>query len=108
MTQNDKCSPLPKREDSYECPQLDDCSNTVFQYADVNASLEITPYTIIGKVQTECCGDPVVCCKKNHACSSCEIIITQKVRIKIPISYGVTASKGEEKINCKCCGDCCD
>lgn len=84
------------------------CTTTSLQYADISVPIEIKPNVTIGKIDTQCCGAPVVCCKDNNTNNTCEINITQTVCIKIPINYNIMACIGEEKIDCSCDKDCCN
>ncbi|MEG0036222.1 MAG: hypothetical protein RR147_03815 [Oscillospiraceae bacterium] len=85
------------------------CTSTTSQYADVSVSLKLKPYAIVGKMSTECCGEPVIALRPCGSGScQCEITITQTVCVRIPIEYGTEADIGETKTNCKknCgCGD---
>ena len=83
------------------------CSGTAHQCAAISAALALTPCVSIGKAQTECCGEPEVFCKWN--CSgACEVMITQKVNIKIPIRYSVEAEVDKSSVNCDCGKKHCD
>ena len=77
------------------------CSATGYQYADISIPIEICPDISIGQIETECCGAPtIVCCEYN--CCYCEVILNQKICIKIPVKYNVTAIAGESCICCDC------
>ena len=97
------CPPSDKPE-SCECNTSNDCSEVARQYVDINASVELKPSATIGEIETECCGEPIVCCNENHCRKAYEITISQKLCIKIPIIYNVTACVGESDISCGC--DC--
>ena len=78
-------------------------SSTCFdQYSQL--PIEIKPKAIVGDIKVECCGNPVI--KRKGKCDSCDIVISQKVSVKIPLRYTVTAKVDPENINCgdaKCC-----
>lgn len=61
----------------------------------------------IGEVTVECCGEPCVNCRECDCGDACEIVVTQKVNIRIPVHYQVTACMGDSTMNCDCGGSCC-
>ncbi len=81
----------------------DDCLKVGQQYADVNVPLQLKPKAIVGDIVMECCGDPEVKCLQDKQKNTCDVIVTQKVCIKIPICYGIDANVGESGITCDCC-----
>ncbi|MBP3702247.1 MAG: hypothetical protein J6I65_00530 [Lachnospiraceae bacterium] len=89
-----------------DCQSSKGCMKTGYQYADINIPIDLKPNTTIGEIESECCGEPAVHCKENTIGNTCEITITQKVRIKIPVTFNVIACVGDEQINCFC-EDCC-
>lgn len=84
----------------------DGCSRTGYQYAEISLPIEIEPGTKLGEIKTECCGEPTVKCRTCEDGMRCEVIITQKICIKIPVCYSVKACAGKEKTECDNC--CCD
>lgn len=77
------------------------CTNISEQYADVSLLVKVTPSATIGKVQTDCCGDPVVTVRQTCGCGSCEITIMQSICIRIPVEYQTMVEAGEPEVNCK-------
>ncbi|MGI6270036.1 MAG: hypothetical protein ACOYKJ_05840 [Candidatus Howiella sp.] len=98
----------PPYEASSPCngPPPDGCVKVGYQYADICVPVEVKSNAEIGKIETECCGEPMVSCKQNAADCTCEIRIVQKVCIKIPVRYSIAARAGESTIDCACgCND---
>lgn len=99
-----------QKQESCVSPNSDTstCTNISTQHVDVGVPIKLKPYAIIGEVETVCTGNPVVslrggqgvnCC---HCCGcGCEIMITQTIAIKIPVTYGTSADVGETIVNCK-------
>ena len=87
-----------------ECTK-DDCIKVGYHYANISVPIELTPNTTLGDVVVECCGDPTVECCESKGDKKCNVTITQKVSIKIPVCYQVTACMGETK--CDCVDECC-
>lgn len=85
----------------------DGCFKTVFQYADLKLPIEVKPNALVGRIETECCGEPCVTCDCEKCKSVCYICITQKVRIKIPVKFELCAEKGEVTLECDK-KHCCD
>lgn len=84
------------------------CTKTAQQYADVSTSISLKSTATIGQLETECCGEPSICCEETQCENMCKITITQKVCIKIPISYKIDACINEDGINCNCNQECCE
>ena len=80
------------------------CFKVSYQYADISVPVEIKPTATVGDIEVECCGDSIIT-RKEKCGNSCEIIISQKICIKIPVSYNVSAKVGESAVNCK--SNCC-
>lgn len=90
--------------DNCNCSE-DECVRTNYQYANVSVPIQLRPSATTGNIVVECCEEPVVECRGDERRNSCEITITQKVCIKIPISYQIDACAGESVIECDC-GNC--
>lgn len=82
------------------------CSKINYQYADIGVPVKVTPYAKVGRIKTECVGEPTVQCGDN--CSKrkdgCEVFISQNICVRIPIEYGAATRVGEPVINCGKCG----
>ena len=80
----------------------DGCSTVNYQYANISIPIEVRPKTKAGDITIECCEEPVIeCCESECECEhGLDIVITQKVCIKIPIKYQLEASVGEDSIRC--------
>jgi hypothetical protein len=84
----------------------EDCNKKAEQYVDISLPIEVCPDADLGKIETECCGQPHVECEQEPCGSSLSIIITQSVKIKIPVRFGVKTIEGNGYI--KCCNKKCD
>lgn len=90
----------PSKPDDF----LEGCFRTCQQFADIDVPIEIKPKAIVGKIKVECCGNPVI--KHKGKCDSCDIVISQKISVKIPIKYVVAVKVDEARVDCgdaKCC-----
>jgi hypothetical protein len=84
----------------FENTNCDDktCKRTVIQKADVSIPIEIKPKAVVGKITSECLGEPII---TNENCEeSCKIIITQVLSVKIPIEYLVSTKIENSEVNC--------
>ena len=81
----------------------DDCIKMGHQHADVSVPIQLKPKATIGDIVMECCEDPEVKCHEDRHKNVCEVVVTQKVCIKIPIRYQINACAGESVIKCDCC-----
>lgn len=85
-------------------PEKRDCEKVGYQYADVSIPIEICPDASLGDIKTECCGEPYIKCEGEPCSNSCNIVITQSIKIKIPLKVGIRAIQGSGYI---VCGDDC-
>lgn len=103
MDHNVSCVPDPAFLDqSCECPQ-DECMKIGYQYVDVSVPIQLSPHTTLDKVEIECCGEPTVSCQENCCKNTVEVVVAQRVRVKFPIHYTVTACMGESVLECADC-----
>lgn len=87
------------------CPCIQDCCEQIArQYADISTPVELKPKTKIGKIKAECCGEPTVVCEEDICSNSCDVVITQKIIVTIPIKYEMSACVGTSTIECHGCG----
>lgn len=101
MNENNYVYP-PIQPPSCNCKDDNGCMKTEYQYADVSIPVKISPDVKVGKIISECCGKPAVSYSENCCESKCELTLTQKIRIKIPIEYNVNVSSGCTSIKCSC------
>ena len=78
----------------------DGCTILNYQYANISVPVEVKPKTATGDIAIECCDEPSVECCTNECGDGLDIVITQKVCVKIPIRYQIEACVGEESIKC--------
>ncbi|MBQ8868803.1 MAG: hypothetical protein IJ027_03680 [Oscillospiraceae bacterium] len=110
----DKCEDYGKEDkyDDYDKHDKDDkrekcdCDKKAEQVVDISVPIEVCPEADLGKIETECCGKPKVECEQEPCGSSVSIIITQSVKIKIPVKFGIKTIEGNSFI--KCCDKHCD
>lgn len=76
------------------------CEKVTYQYADVKVPVKIKPKAVIGEVEAKCFGEPQVKYCEGHCKESCELVISQKICIKIPISYHVETKVGPDCVDC--------
>ena len=83
-----------------------DCEGYAIQLADISIPLEICPDAKLGKIETECCGEPYIQCEHEPCGSNLNIVITQSVKVKIPVKFGIKTIEGNGFIKCSD-DDCC-
>ncbi len=97
------------KKDDYDKHDKDDkrdCDKKAEQVVDISLPIEVCPEADLGRIETECCGKPCVECEQEPCGSSVSIIITQSVKIKIPVKFGIKTIEGNSFI--KCCDKHCD
>lgn len=85
------------------CPKPDcDFGSTlkiVKQCTDINVPFEIKPSAEVGRIDTDFHFDPVIeCTQAGKDC--CEVLVTQKVCVKVPITFKVKTCSGPEFVVC--------
>ena len=76
------------------------CNKVVYQYADVKVPVKIKPKAIVGEIEAKYVGEPQVKFCEGHCKEACELVISQKICIKIPISYCVETHAGPDCVDC--------
>ncbi len=81
-----------------------DCGYQVTHYEDktfnVGVPVDVKPDVKVGRIKTECCGDVQTKCKCNPDNSECELLIVQKIVVKIPVSLNIDTNVGKALIEC--------
>lgn len=103
---HDKCDKYDKDDKCDKYDKCDKCDNDAVQFVDISVPVEICPDVKLGRIETECCGDPFVQCECEPCGSNLSIVVTQSVKIRIPVEFNVKTIEGNGFI--KCCDGCCD
>ena len=86
------------------CEELGTCETAAYQPLSVSVPVTVTPFVNEGEATTYCCGDPIVIREPDGSdCihdSDCTFIITQKICVRIPVTFGATASLGRTFVRC--------
>ncbi|MBP3320325.1 MAG: hypothetical protein J6K87_01600 [Clostridia bacterium] len=92
------------------CPET--CSAVGFQDVMIGVPVEIKPFATVGKIHTECISEPVIsknlCLCEEKSCDTCKFIITQKIRVEIPVTFGAKTEVSKAIIDCKYNGCTCE
>lgn len=83
------------------CGKGENCDKVVHKNAEIDVPVMVKPDVKIGKIKAECVGEPVIRPEHGSCADACEFVITQKVRVKIPICYDIDVVTGKAEINCK-------
>ena len=82
------------------CDDRDGCGTVNYQYANISIPIAVTPKTRVGEITIECCDEPSIECIGCEHRHGLDLVVTQKVCIKIPVRYQIEACAGEESISC--------
>ena len=94
-------------DNKLECPLDFDCSAIVEKFLTVYLPVTTTPSAKVGKIKTECCGNPMISLKPPLKCcdtlkdESCHFTIVQKMKIEIPISFNAITKTDDLCIDCE-------
>ena len=77
-----------------------ECRKISAQLADISLPLELKPLTTVSDIRVECLGEPQLACGTDCGGATCELLITQRVRVSIPVKFDVDISVGESSILC--------
>lgn len=103
MSQKDKCPPPPPCDCTYE-----EFKREVVQSADLTLPVEIEPSATVGRIEADCSGDPIVVCSQDPCRNVCRVTITQRICVKIPITYGVLTCVEDPTLKCCTGGSRCE
>ncbi len=82
------------------CDDHDGCATVNYQYANISIPIAVTPKARVGEITIECCDEPCIECMNCECKNGLDLVVTQKVCIKIPVKYQIEACAGEESIDC--------
>lgn len=103
--------PILPYQGEERCPPDQGCNRNGEQCVDVAALLTMFPVTEVGPATVTCHGAPCTVCRTSPDGSKCEVTITQKLCVSVPIHYSVEVDPGTPTIACSeedcCCGGSC-
>ncbi len=73
---------------------------------DVGVPVCVKAFAHVGKVKTECIGKAEIipgsdCCKGKPD-NVCKFVISQKIKVEIPVMFGAKTEVGEPSVDCGC------
>lgn len=86
-----------------ECPEeytSNESKKMVKHYVDINIPVDVIPKANVGRIEAECCGEPVVVCADGGKPDTCHLILIQKVCISIPVKYSFESKSGKGMVEC--------
>ncbi|WP_193726008.1 hypothetical protein [Anaerosacchariphilus polymeriproducens] len=79
------------------------CDSVFYQIETVCVPVKITPFADPGEATATCCGEPTIVNGGTScpgASGSCFFTVTQRLCIRIPISFGAVIETGDAKVQC--------
>ncbi len=106
--------------DKKDFNDYDNCCTIIEKFLTICLPVTTTPAVCVGKIKTECCGNPIIslkrpdnCCKDlNNGC--CKFTIVQKMKVEIPIDFTANTQIDNLFVDCEIKqdhhfdGDCCN
>lgn len=80
-------------QDQPMCPET--CTSNSVQYAQVQVPMDVVPYAEVSQLRVQCCSEPTVETRQSEC--GCRWVITQSLRITVPVAFGVRAEAGTAK-----------
>ena len=104
-----------ENEKKSDFPTFDDCYQSVIEkFLTICLPVTTTPCVKVGKIKTECCGNPIISSRKFDSCcedmkdGSCEFSIIQKMKVEIPIDFNANTKLDDLFVDCELRTDRCD
>ncbi len=91
---------MPYAAEDAAARQVTGCDRNGVQCVDISAPVTLTPLADIGTVVAACQGNPTITCTTDPAGTACEVVLTQRVCVSIPVRYSVDLTPGEPTIAC--------
>ena len=85
----------------------DDCKSIIEKFLTICLPVKTTPNVKVGKIKTECCGNPIISAKKHEKCCGekndgcCKFTIIQKMKIEIPIDFDAKTEIDDLFVDCE-------
>lgn len=85
----------------------DDYKSVIEKFLTICLPVTTTPCVNIGKIKTECCGNPIISAKKHEKCCEgkndgcCNFTIIQKMKIEIPIDFNANTKIDDLFVDCE-------
>lgn len=91
---------------NHESSQIEEvCPALGCQDVSVGVPVEVKPFAKVGKIKAECISRPTIersgKMPEGHPKEVCKFIISQKLRVEVPVSFGAKVEVGEARIDCK-------
>ncbi|MDR3277965.1 MAG: hypothetical protein LBT12_04260 [Oscillospiraceae bacterium] len=80
------------------------CPSVGTQFATVSIPVTVKPFAVSGPASVECCGEPVISGEepcRGKVGAACHFVISQKIKIGIPVDFGAAARVGEAFVDCE-------
>ena len=88
-------------------PDFNKCKAQIEKFLTVCIPVTTTPSINVGKIKTECCGNPIISMKNHDNCckgvcdGSCKFTIIQKMKVEIPIDFNADTDIDELFVDCE-------
>ena len=101
--------------DNVNCQDYgDDCKSIIEKFLTIGLPVTTTPCVKLGKIKSECCGNPIISSKKFNTCceemkdGTCEFTIIQKMKVEIPLEFSTDTKIDDLFVDCEFKHDKCD
>lgn len=92
------------------------CCSIIEKFLTICLPVTTTPNVCVGKIKTECCGNPIISLKRPDNCHKdmndchCKFTIVQKMKVEIPIDFSADTHIDDLFVDCELKPDCkeCD
>lgn len=92
----------------------DDSKSIIEKFLTLCLPVTTTPCAKIGKIKTECCGNPIISSRKHDMCCDemkdgcCKFTVIQKMKVEIPIDFEADTRIDDLFVDCEFKHDKCD
>lgn len=83
-----------------ECGMDSECKKLAKHYINIDIPVDVRSKADVGRIETECCGEPMVICTGEKKADTCHFVLVQKVCIRIPVEYKLAAKAEPSMVEC--------
>ncbi len=83
------------------------CRSIIEKFLTICVPVTTTPKVCVGRIKTECCGNPIISLRKHDTCHKekdkceCKFTIVQKMKVEIPVDFSADTKVEDLFVDCE-------